>query len=254
MKITFLIAGVQKAGTTALDAFLRQHSAIAMPSVKEVHYFDDENINWTAPDYGRFHRFFDHAKGQVLGQVTPVYSYWQPAPARIKAYNPDMKLILSLRDPVDRAYSQWEMQASRRIERLRFGAAIRKGRARVDTSDLSKSGGIRRFSYVERGFYAPQIKRLLANFPAEQLMIFDHGALKTNQMAVLDGICDFIGVPRFEVYPQNKTILPTVKRHDLGPISGEDLSYLARLYAEDTQETARLANLDLSHWKSWPTA
>ena len=251
MKIAFTVAGVQKAGTTALDTFLREHPDIGLPRVKEIHYFDEETINWAVPDYSRLHRFFSPIEDKVFGQITPVYSYWEPAAARIKAYNPAMKLILILRDPVDRAYSQWEMQASRGIECLRFGAAIRKGRARVDIGDLSKSAGIRRFSYVERGFYAPQISRLLENFPAEQLMVLDHATLKKGQPAVLDAICDFIDVSRFETYPQNKVILPTGKRRDLGPISEEDAAYLARLYAEDTQETAKLTGLDLSHWKSW---
>lgn len=222
-----------------------------MPRVKEVHFFDDETVNWAAPDYSRLHSFYKTAESKVLGEVTPVYSYWKSSPTRIRAYNSGMKLVLCLRDPVDRAYSHWAMQASRGFERLKFGAAIRHGRQRVGTSDRSKSAAIRRFSYVERGFYALQIDRLLVNFPREQLMVFDNAALKQNQPAVLDAICDFIGVPRFETYPQNKIILPTGKRHDLGSISEEDTRYLAQLYAEDTRATADLTGLDLSHWKSW---
>lgn len=251
MKITFLVAGVQKAGTTALDTFLRQHPDIALPKVKEVHYFDDETIDWRAPNYDRLHRFFKAEGQRVYGQVTPVYSFWPPSTGRIKAYNPDMKLILILRDPVARAYSQWEMQASRGIERLKFHAAIRKGRLRVDTQDVSKNAGVRRLSYVERGFYAPQINRILEHFPREQLMVFENTAMRNNLPAVLDSVCDFIGVARFETHPTNKIILPTAKRSDLGSISDDDASYLAQLYAEDTRLTAELTGLDLSHWKSW---
>jgi len=242
---------MQKAGTTALDAFLRQHPGIAMPRRKEVHFFDNESINWAAPDYGQYHSFFSAKPGQILGEATPIYSYWEPCCKRIVAYKADMKIILCLRDPVDRAYSHWEMEVSRRYERLKFGAAIRKGRQRVKSDEKSLNGCHRVFSYVERGLYAPQIRRLLNLFPREQILVLENAAMKKNLPVVLDSICDFVGVARFENYPQNKTILPTGKRQDLGSISEDDAKYLAALYREDTRETAALSGLDLSHWKSW---
>jgi len=222
-----------------------------MPRRKEVHFFDDENINWTAPDYSKYHKFYAGVKGVIAGDITPIYSYWTSCAARIKAYNPDMKLILCLRDPVLRAYSHWEMEISRKYDVYKFGAAIRKHRNRVETDVKSQHGCHRVFSYVERGFYAPQIERLLEHFPREQILFLENERMKNDQHGALDDVCDFVGAAHFESYPPNKTILPTGKRKDLGRISDEDAAYLAGLYAEDTYKTADLAGLDLSHWRSW---
>ncbi|MFC3052193.1 sulfotransferase domain-containing protein [Kordiimonas pumila] len=248
MRVQFLIAGVQKAGTTALDRFLRQHAYLSLPSRKEVHFFDNEQINWQQPDYREYHRFFSEKPGQISGEATPIYTYWPPSLARIHAYNPDMKLIVCLRDPVARAYSHWEMEVSRGYENLKFRAAIRKGRSRVTGDERSLAGAHRVYSYVERGFYSAQIERLLELFPRENLLFLENSHIKNNLKDVLNTITDFLHVPAYQTYPENKIILPTQKRQNLGSISEEDKAYLAGLYRDDTKKTARLTGLDISHW------
>lgn len=258
MQVNFLIAGMQKGGTTALDRFLRAHDDLCLPCRKEVHFFDDEKVNWSAPDYSQYHDFYPEKKGnqtqnaaRLVGDITPIYSYWAPCAERIKAYNPQMKIILCLRDPVERAYSHWEMEVSRKAERLKFRAAIREGRDRIAKSNNTQHGCHRVFSYVERGFYALQIKRLRAYFPHHQFLYLENRNMKEDLPGTLDQICDFLGVKRFGIYPANETILPTRKRLDLGQIKAEDAAYLAGLYNNDTRETARLTGLDLSHYQSW---
>ena len=164
MILDFFICGVQKGGTTALDSFLRDHPAIQMARVKEVHFFDDESHSWEAPDHAKLHAFFDDSpRARCRGEATPIYSYWPNAIERLRAYNPAARLILILRHPVSRALSHWRMETSRGWETLPFSAAIRpKARERVR---LAPGGVHRVFSYVERGFYATQIERILTNTP-----------------------------------------------------------------------------------------
>lgn len=250
MKVQFLVAGVQKSGTTALHAFLEAHPSLALPvGEKEVHFFDRESVDWEQPDYELYHSHFAPGAGQLVGEITPIYSYWQPCAERIHAYNPDMKIMLCLRDPVKRAFSHWEMEKSRGDDRYKFCKAIRRGRSRV--AKKGQYGCHRTFSYVERGFYAEQISRLLMHFPLQQLHIFDFEHFKQQRNTVLDGVCSFLGVAPFETYPENVEHQPTVKRADLGSISADDAEYLAELYRADTRKTAEMTGMDLSHWLSF---
>ena len=94
-KIDFLIAGAQKGGTHALDAVLRAHPDVGMCRVKEPHFFDTEENFVGTPDYDLYHRRFDMASvALVRGEATPDYLYWPASMARIRTYNPGMKLII----------------------------------------------------------------------------------------------------------------------------------------------------------------
>lgn len=250
MKLDFIVAGVQKGGTTALHAFLTQHPDICLPQQKELHFFNNESMDWENPNYGAYHKFFDPQPGQVVGEATPAYIYWRPSISRIKQYNPKIKLVVSLRDPVKRAFSQWRMTVSRGKEPFLFTAAIRQGRQRIGKVSGSKYGCHIVYSYVERGLYAPQIERVLKHFPREQVLFYDHQHMVDNQPAILDKVCDFISVRNFDKHPKNEKIV-ALKKKDVGSIWEEDEVYLSNLFAEDTKKTSELTGLDLSHWKSW---
>ncbi|MCR5877530.1 sulfotransferase domain-containing protein [Phenylobacterium sp. J367] len=113
-RVDFIIAGVQKGGTTALFDYLSDEPRIALPRVKEVHFFDDEGQDWAQPDYGAYHAHWDAPPdGRPRGEATPIYVYWPNSLERIAAYNPAMKLIVLLRDPVQRAWSHWRMEYAR---------------------------------------------------------------------------------------------------------------------------------------------
>jgi hypothetical protein len=171
MLVNFFIAGVQKGGTTALDRYLRQHQKIQMAAVKEIHFFDDDSVNWKNSDYTRLHQAFKNDAGSCLrGEATPIYTYWPASLDRIKYYNRDAKFIVALRHPSLRAYSHWKMEVGRGSDTLPFCEAIGwKARQRVRTAP---HGVHRVFSYVERGFYSTQIERLLGLFPRKQVIFF----------------------------------------------------------------------------------
>jgi hypothetical protein len=130
-KVAFVIAGTQKGGTTALASYLYEHPEIGMPTVKEVHFFDTEDHFASAEvDYAKYHAYFDPAvRKRLLGDATPIYMYWDAAPPRIWQYNPAMKLILLLRNPITRAYSQWNMERERGSDPLRSSRRSGRGGA-----------------------------------------------------------------------------------------------------------------------------
>ena len=98
------MCGTQKGGTTALAAYLRQHPGIHLPETKELHFFDDETQPWPNPDLNSLHRYFQAADtDQHWGEATPISLYWDQAAERIWRYNPEIRLIVILRNPIDRA-------------------------------------------------------------------------------------------------------------------------------------------------------
>ena len=126
MQVDFFIIGVQKGGTTAIDSYLRHHPSVQMASVKEIHFFDDEQIDWSNPDYTRLHAQFDwsNANIKVRGEASPIYSYWPQAMQRLHRYSASAKLLMGLRHPSLRAYSHWRMEMVRKLDTLPFNDAI----------------------------------------------------------------------------------------------------------------------------------
>jgi hypothetical protein len=253
-RVGFLIAGVQKGGTTALFDHLRVHPDLSMAPEKEVHFFDDEGpgspgrdgmgfgVDWSAPDYAAYHARFAPADGRLRGEATPIYLYWPPSLARIAAYDPSIKLILVFRDPVQRAWSHWRMERARGVEPLSFSEAIRSGRARVD--DPAAPGHHRVHSYVERGFYAAQIARLLALFPRQQVFFGDARLLRTQPTLFLRNVCEFLNVPTLgRVAPLESH----VGRSDgeFASLTPSDKDYLTDVFADDQKQFRSLTGIEL---------
>src|SRR5215216_3951934 len=154
MQVNFLTGGTQKGSTGAVHKFLSEHPQICLAKQKEVHFFDNDAFFRTHREpinYRPYHEYFTgRATTKVFGEATPIYMYWEPSAERIKAYNPSMRLIFILRDPIERAYSQYNMQRRRGIELLSFSTAIRLESVRCRQAFCLQR---RRYSYVDRGFY-----------------------------------------------------------------------------------------------------
>lgn len=245
-RIDFIVIGVQKAGTTALFDFLSEDSAFALSKTKEVHFFDDEQVDWEAPDYAPYHAQFDWERPAIRGEATPIYAYWPESLERIARYNPAMRLIVMLRDPVQRAWSHWKMEYARGVETLPFPAAIREGRRRLfDPADGAARregqpwGYDREFSYVERGFYSQQIDRILDLFPREQLLIQYADDLRRDPNPVLAEVARFLGAPP-PAPRQARDVHVGADMDYGGDLTEADTAFLRRLYAPDQ---ARLAAL-----------
>jgi hypothetical protein len=245
-KVSFLVAGVQKGGTTALFHYLNELPGVQMARAKEVHFFDDEATDWAAPAYGAYHAAFPETDARLRGEATPIYLYWPNCLERIAAYNSAMKLILLFRDPVERAWSHWRMEFARGWEREPFAWCIREGRRRVDTPEAP--GFHRVFSYVERGFYGAQLERLFAIFPRQQVLLLRSEDLDQRPDETLARICGHLGVapPRGAVTPRREWVAKAI---DYGqPITADDRAYLRRLYAADLGAFAALSGLAVDGW------
>lgn len=163
--VSIFVGGAQKSGTRSVTKLLRNNSQCGVHQSKEGHFFDrDEYFNGLSPDavaLCAYHNGFTKtSKDLILCDISPDYIFRNNAVARIQAYNPNAHWILILRNPIDRAFSAWNMEVNRKTETLDFEAALKlelKGQPEERSHD--------RFAYIGRSRYGQQLERLWQYFP-----------------------------------------------------------------------------------------
>ena len=231
---------MQKAGTTALHYFLARHPQIALPRDQALHFFDKEEHFQSEPDYQVLHQNFDPGRRwKIAGEVTADYVYYEPAMERIARYNPAMKLIISLRNPTDRAFSHWNMRRAKGRESLDFANAIKRDQ------EQRLSPGMRGNAHIDRGLYADQLERVFRFFPRDQVLFIKYEAFRANYLETLDLMFDFLGVPPLHgVKNKEQNAGPYQRR-----ITPEEREYVSAIFAEDTRKLEALLGWDCSDWR-----
>jgi hypothetical protein len=239
-RVAFIIAGVQKGGTTALFDYLGDEPGVSLSRMKEVHFFDDEAQGWAQPDYAAYHANFAPFDGRPRGEATPIYLYWPNSLERIAAYNPAIKLIVMLRDPVARAWSHWKMEYARGVETRPFAWCIREGRQRLFEGE--PWGFDREISYVERGFYGEQMARLLRLFPRDQMLVLRAEDLRAGPASTLARVRGFLGLAKSgEPAPREANV---GREMDYGAeLTAADVTHLRGVYARDLERLADLTGV-----------
>jgi Sulfotransferase domain len=174
----FIAVGPPRTATTWLHEVLQGH--VCLPADrKETDFFTrfyDRGIDWYA-DY------FRHCEGGIpVGELSPMYFASSPARERIARHLPECKIIVSLRDPVERAYSNYRM--------LRRIVATK-----VDFEQAATTRG----DLIESSRYGTHLADWFARFGRERVQVLIYDDLESDSQAFLDSICDFIGIPRFPI-------------------------------------------------------
>lgn len=203
---------------------------------KEIHFFDNEMLDWAFPPYDQLEaKMSFNAAASARGDATPIYMYWPNSIERLQRYDASAKIIVLLRHPVYRAHSHWRMETKRGLEDLAFSEAIRVGRDRVAAS---QNGAHRVFSYVERGFYAQQIRRLRRFFPRSQVHFETTDMLWLNPKQVLSAIERFLEIDELLDPLQEYVIAASTQiEHS---VCKDDEELLMNLYRSDIVETEAL--------------
>jgi len=255
--VNFLIVGTQKGGTTALAEFLAGHPEICFCNRKEAHLFDspsfDERLSPDEIDL-LYRPFFTDYTGQPLvGEATPAYLFLPPVAARIYRYNPRMKIIILLRDPVARALSQYAMERARGTEKRPLFVSLlaewyRFRKNPADFNTLLRDEPVRRFCYLERGFYLAQVRRYQALFPPENVLLLPSEQLWDEHEKVLGLVYDFLGVGNREYLPPRTRVFAT----PAGPRPRLwSRLLLSLLYRREICRLAQHLGWDLAHWGRW---
>ncbi|WCO00645.1 sulfotransferase domain-containing protein [Psychroserpens ponticola] len=201
-KPDFIIIGTQKGGTSGLFSILRNHTYIEPSLTKEVHYFDNDEW-YNEHKIFQYHSFFPLPyrikKNAKVFEATPLYIFHPEVASRLYSYNPNLKLIIVLRDPAERAFSAWTMRhhnfktnKNRSLHDPRsFSDAISDEFENFKTETFYDN----RISYVKRGIYHQQIENYLKYFKREQLLIIESNDLRKHSDDVLKKVQRYIDVP-----------------------------------------------------------
>lgn len=204
----FILIGAQRSGTTTLFEHIVQHPKILRPLKKEVHFFD---INYSK-GYKWYLSHFPILKSEnsFSGEATPYYFFHPLVPQRIKSFCIDMKcdikFILILRNPVDRAISQYKFNCLRGIETLSFKDAIDAEEKRLcgEEERLCKnpdynSYNYQKFSYLARGRYVEQLKRWFEYFSRKSFLIVSSEEFGDSPQETLSLIFEFLECEPFQI-------------------------------------------------------
>jgi hypothetical protein len=214
----FLIVGAAKGGTTSLFDWLCEHPVVARPTTdgrlrKELLFFDyqyDRGTEWYRTHFPleQERRDFELRHGARLqtGEATASYLSGHWVPERVRKLIPEVKLIVSLRNPVDRAYSAFHMSRRRSLEECeRFESALALEASRL-APELARVHADRWYappapaplgywSYLQRSRYAEHVARWLEYFPREQFLFLEFEQLAADPQATLDRVYAFLGLP-----------------------------------------------------------
>lgn len=225
----FIIIGTMKGGTTSLFRYLEKHPDFYAPKTKEIHYFDfkyEKGLGWYRRHFPtKLRKLKCRLVGQriVSGEASPYYMFHPHACRRIAAVIPEVKLIVLLRNPVDRAYSHYHNEVRHGRETLTFEEALDAEPDRL-RGELEKMMADERYfsvhhghhAYLARGIYVEQLKACRAHFPEEQFLILDSEVLFSDPQSVVDRVCDFVGLGRHRI-PEFKTHNPGGYREQMPP-------------------------------------
>ena len=245
----FLVLGAQKAGTTALYEYLRRHPQISGPSWKEVSFFDRHwarGESWYRGNFPNVAR----TRGKHVGEASPSYVFHPLAPRRVQEVVPEARLIVLVRNPVDRALSQYNHEVALGREALPFEEALDAEEERLRGEQERMAADPRYFSrewwshtYKARGRYAEQLERWLAVFPREQLLVLPSDDLGSEPARAHAQVLEFVGAS-----PQRLDSYPRVYEREYEPMKAETRERLAAEFEEPNRRLYELLGRDLG-WR-----
>ena len=242
----FLVLGAQKAGTTALYEYLRRHPRITGPSWKEVSFFDRHwarGERWYRGNFPNVTR----TREKLVGEASPSYVFHPLAPQRVREVVPDARLVVLVRNPVDRAHSQYNHEVALGREPLPFEEALDAEEERLRGEDERMAADPRYFSrewwshtYQARGRYAEQLERWLAVFPRERLLVLSSDDLGSDPARAHAQVLGFLGAS-----PQRLDSYPRVYEREYAPMKPETRERLAAEFEEPNRRLYELLGRDL---------
>ena len=210
----FLVIGAHRAGTTSLNAYLQEHPQVArkfprVQDIKGVRFFDEHyalGVDWYRSHFPTtaYRRYLERRHGApvVTGDLSSYYLFHPAAAERASRVVPEAKIIVLLRDPIERAYSHWKRERRDGNEPLGFEDAIAAEPERLAgeverilADDSYSSHAHENFSYLSQGLYLEPLRRWLDYYPPEQLHVEISERFLQEPQARYDRVLEFLGLP-----------------------------------------------------------
>ncbi len=203
----FLIIGERRSGTTTLANWVKCHPEIFLHPQMDIGFFIDKELVGSRiykegkADYDKWeeeHTIADYeqlfakasTEHKAIGEKSADYLFWEQAHERIKKMLPDIKLVISLRNPIERAYSMFWNELGKGRETVSFEKAIMLEEDRISNSDYAKD----HLSYIARGYYDVSIEKLHQTFSPNQIFVFILEHAIENPVENLKSLYNFLGV------------------------------------------------------------
>jgi len=195
MKVDFFIVGAPKAGTTSLYHYLNEHPQVEMSSQKEPDYFSDKAIHKQGMYYGKnrvntldkYESLFVQKESVVYGEGSVSYLFYDNVAEDIKKYNPNAKIIIMLRNPIERAFSHYLMD-------YRLGLISDSFENILAKKSKHKNAHLFYQQYIEVSKYAKQIQRYLDFFEKDNILVIDYEDFKKNVSKTVDQVYSFLNI------------------------------------------------------------
>jgi lipopolysaccharide transport system ATP-binding protein len=192
----FVVIGTQKGGTSFFYRLLTEHPLVRRAAAKELHFFDNkfaEGVGW----YRRCFSEGERVDGQrtITGEASPSYLFDPQVPERMAQIVPEARLIALLRNPVDRAYSHYQMEVRRGKEARSFEEATEE---EMTSAEGEGNPVDVPHAYLRRGLYAEQLERFSFFANRDRLLVVKSENLFTHRLEVLERVLTFLGLPPFE--------------------------------------------------------
>lgn len=256
----FLLVGAPKCGTSALHGALQGHPQLFLATVKEPKFFltaeepppDAGGGPGDVPTWGEhvwrradYEALFDPAPpGALRGEGTVFYLYDTDAQRRIHDLVPDARLIAVLRDPVERAHSNWSHLREAGLEpEADFLTACHL------EPERREAGWAHFWHYVAQGRYGEQLEHLYGLFPREQVLLLRYRDLTQAPVCTADRVCAFLGVETGRVGSvPRRHVRSDVHGRTSGPTPEERAAAL-EWFADDVARLEALTGRDLADWR-----
>jgi hypothetical protein len=224
----FIIAGINKAGTTSVYTYLNSHPQVCGSSIKEVGFFNKEYTGQRDTDLQRYGVYFDQCKSansKIIFEATPNYLYGgEKSAKRIAELIPKVKLLFILRDPVSYLYSRYNFSVNNKQDingnKISFEEYVRRNVDYCDRGRPPNMDGISKqwlLGCIQTGKYAGYLKEFYARFPHENIKVMFFEDLKDNALKFMYELCEFLEIDKsfyktYEFYYVNKTYTPKHSR------------------------------------------
>ena len=246
----FLVIGAKRCGTTSLYQHLPEHPCISKSPYDNMGFFNDNfhlGVNWYKSFFPTtFTRNKIKSKfGDFLAfDVTTKYMEEESTANNVYQTKPNMKIIIILRNPVDRAYSQYHLSVRQTAERRSFEDVVEENMNRLNKESHEHYEIKPRFSakednYLKKGLYALQLRYWLKIFPRENILIVSTEEFESNQQIIYNKIFEFLNISKFEVKNTKK-----MEKGNYPPIKSETRNLLLDYFRPHNHELFELINME----------
>jgi len=245
----FLVIGAKRCGTTSLYQHLPEHPCISKSPHDNMGFFNDNfhlGVNWYKsffPTTFTRNKIKSKFGGFLAFDVTTKYMEEESTANNVYQTKPNMKIIIILRNPVDRAYSQYHLSVRQTAERRSFEDVVEENMNRLNKEshehyEIKPKFSAKEDNYLKKGLYALQLRYWLKIFPRENILIVSTEEFESNQQIIYNKIFEFLNISKFEVKNTKK-----MQKGNYPPIKSETRNLLLDYFRQHNHELFELINM-----------